>query len=399
MRSLLLIPDGTFNPKSGAGQRTAICFQALQQIGPVDVVILGDSKKTGVGVFFPGAASVQYVICPKFSVQRRKGLAWIQHNLNRFLRVDRFYRPDANTSKALAKIVTDEHRILLSRYAQPFCVSGITATTGRRVFVDIDDRDDQKFMTASQAVLGTGLLGRIFERRVVPKIREQLLTRLQDAHFIWYATPEDDLSVEGPETGILRNVPYGVPDTVESELPSANNTVLFVGAFRHRPNQDGMRWFLRNCWGDIHKAHPDARLRIVGLGAWNSIASEFPNLDGVEYIGTVEDIAEEYASARVVISPVLEGGGSKIKVIEACAYKRPVVVSTHSARGFGAELHDLLPIAADATSFVSRCSDLLSNDEHADQLSAQLYRIQRAQFSQAAAEAQIVKTIRKYTTV
>lgn len=399
IRSLLLVPDGAFNPKSGAGQRTAICFRALQQIGPVDVVILGDREKTGAAVFFPGAASVRYVLCPQFSVQPRTGLDRLRRNLNRFLRVDRLYRPDAQTAATLSSIVTKAHRIVLSRYAQPYCVAGLPAEPGRAVFVDIDDRDDQKFLTASQAVLGTGILARIFERNVIPKVRAQLLARLRDVQVLWYATPEDDLKIAGPAVDILRNVPYDVPDTPGESPASANQTVLFVGAFRHRPNQDGMRWFLKTCWADIRKSHPAARLRIVGLGAWNSIAPEFPDLEGVEYVGTVDDIAEEYARARVVISPVLEGGGSKIKVIEACAYQRPVVVSTHSARGFGPDLQALLPTAPDAATFASLCSDLLSQDALADRLAADLHKVQQAQFSQAATEAQIVNTIRTYLPV
>ncbi len=392
---MLIVPDGGINPKMGSGQRSIICFEALKQIGPVDVAILGAGSDIGVAAFFPGAASIQWVASARFPVTRKTGLDWLIYNLQRFLFVARLYAPEPQTARQLGDLIRPEHRVVLCRYALPFCVSGLKSGPNRHVCVDIDDRDDQKFLTAAEAVLGKGGLGRVFRQFVVPAVRKQLQRRLRDARLLWYATPEDDLKIPGPKTAILRNVPFSVtlPDQVPP--PSASNEVLFVGTYAHRPNQDGARWFLQNCWAEIARRHPDARLRLVGLGPWADMASEFPDLGQVDYVGTVEDIAAEYLRARVVISPIFDGGGSKIKVIEACAYGRPVVVTSHSARGFGDALGATLPQGDSAEDFLSACDRLLSDAQNVDDLGAELNALQEAGFSQAAVQNQIAADIRQ----
>lgn len=393
VRSLLLLPDGAINPKTGGGQRSLIFFNALKQLGPVDVAIAGEGQKMGVAAFFDGAASVHLVPSARFPTTPKTGLDWLRYNLKRFLFVERLYAPEAQTSAALEQLITPDHQVVLTRYALPFCISGLVKAPDRAVFVDIDDRDDQKFLTAAQAVLGQGALGRLFSRRVIPAVRRQLERRLQGASLLWYATPEDDLGIDGPATAILRNVPFNV--AVPDPIPPASGCkdVLFVGSFAHRPNQDGMRWFLREVWPDLSARHPEARLRVVGIGPWQNLETEFPGLDRVEYVGTVDDIAAEYLKARLVVSPIFDGGGSKIKVIEACAYARPVVASTHSIRGFGQEIEAKLLHADRPDAYMDLCSTVLTDGAAADTLGTDLRALQQAQFSQEAVERQIAQDV------
>jgi hypothetical protein len=115
-------------------------------------------------------------------------------------------------------------------------------------------------------------------------------------------------------------------------------------------------------------------------------------------VGTVENIADEYETARLVVSPILEGGGSKIKVIEACAYERPIVVTNHSARGFGSEIQSTLPTAQSAQEFVELCDGLLINDSKCDEVGSNLRVLQQRHFSQDAAEAKIIQDIQESLT-
>ena len=393
VRSLLLVPDGAINPKVGGGQRTIILFSALKKLGPVDVAILGSGLGSGEAVFFPGAASVRWVPSERFPVKAKQRLAWLRYNLQRFVFVPHFYGPEAQVSQALSEILTPAHRVIACRYALPFCVTGLIRSSEYEVFVDIDDRDDQKFLSAAKALFKNRLLSRLFEKAVVPAVRRQLRNRLREASFLWYATAEDDLEIDGVPTAILRNVPFLAEVPKGSPAPSDSLTVLFVGTYGHRPNQDGVRWFLRNCWPHIRAKHPQARFRIVGLGPWQELAGEFPGIDGVEYVGTVEDISQEYLQARLVVSPLFEGGGSKIKVIEACAFGRPAVVTTHSARGFGSEITIALPQADRPDDFIALCDAFLGNGGKADELGARLAALQQKHLSREATEAQIIEHI------
>jgi glycosyltransferase involved in cell wall biosynthesis len=385
----------------GGGQRSLILYAALRALGPVDVAVLGASRDGAPAspdpklaeAFFPDAASVTRVGCDTLAVRNRSAREKLAYNLRRFLFVSRLYAPDPRTRAALEGLLTPAHRVVAVRYALTFCLTGLAATPDRRILVDIDDRDDQKFASAAEAAWGRGLRYRLFAGRVVPAIRARLIGGLSRASHLWYATPEDVLPIPGPATGVLPNVPFAL--TVPDDLPppSASREVLFVGTFSHTPNQAGMRWFLKDCWPRIAARDPGARLRIVGLGPWQSLAAEFPGLERVDYVGTVPEVGPEYARARLVISPLFEGGGSKIKVIEACAYGRPVVATPHSLRGFGADLPEVVPQAETAEAFADLCCRYLADGAAADTLGARVQAIQQAQFSRAAVEARIAADI------
>lgn len=107
--------------------------------------------------------------------------------------------------------------------------------------------------------------------------------------------------------------------------PSDEPIVLFVGA-RTKPNVEALRWFVDGCWPAVLAGAPGARLRIVG-----SAGLAFPNgsLPRAETVGFVDDLAEEYARAQLVIAPLLVGtNGIKTKIVEALAHGRPLVTTS-----------------------------------------------------------------------
>jgi glycosyltransferase involved in cell wall biosynthesis len=78
--------------------------------------------------------------------------------------------------------------------------------------------------------------------------------------------------------------------------------------------------------------------------------------------GFVPDLAAAYAAAEVVCVPLLHGGGSPLKFIEAMAYGLPVVATAHAA----ALLEDATPgeqflVAPDPAAFADAITELLAD--------------------------------------
>lgn len=110
--------------------------------------------------------------------------------------------------------------------------------------------------------------------------------------------------------------------------PGEDDHVLFVGSNTHF-NAEGLAWFLKACWPAVRAARPHARLHIVG-----SVSRRFGLLpEGVMAFGVIEDLADIYASAGVVIVPVLGGAGLKIKLVEALAAGKAIVSTSAAAKG------------------------------------------------------------------
>ena len=77
---------------------------------------------------------------------------------------------------------------------------------------------------------------------------------------------------------------------------------------------------------------------------------------GVEIVGAVDDLGREYHKALFGVAPVLEGSGTKIKVLEALMYGKALVSSPHAIRGFsGLAQGSGVIVAADAAAMTAHC--------------------------------------------
>jgi glycosyltransferase involved in cell wall biosynthesis len=141
-------------------------------------------------------------------------------------------------------------------------------------------------------------------------------------------------------------VPNGVDDdflAVPAELP-AGEEVLFFGQLDYEPNRHGLGRLLREIWPRVRAARPAARLRAIGPGMPPELHQLALRTPGVTVVGVVPDVAVELAGARAVIVPIWQGGGTRLKALEALAAARPVVGTSFgmSGVGFRDRVHGLL---------------------------------------------------------
>ncbi|TMA80140.1 MAG: glycosyltransferase [Deltaproteobacteria bacterium] len=112
-------------------------------------------------------------------------------------------------------------------------------------------------------------------------------------------------------------------------------SILFVGFFRHEPNVEAVRYFCREVLPLVRRARAATRFRIVGAYP-PEIVRRLADTEGVEVTGQVDDIAPYYRRAAVFVAPVLQGSGTRLKILEAMASGCPVVSTTIGAEGLGA---------------------------------------------------------------
>lgn len=134
--------------------------------------------------------------------------------------------------------------------------------------------------------------------------------------------------------------------------------VLFVGAGAYQPNELGVVWFAEEVLPRVRERVP-VELDIVGPGHRELVEDA-----GVSYRGRVPSVAEYYARAHAAIVPVLFGSGTRLKVVEAMAYGRPLVSTTIGAEGLPIEAGRDYFVADDAAAFAAalvtiaeRCAD------------------------------------------
>lgn len=113
--------------------------------------------------------------------------------------------------------------------------------------------------------------------------------------------------------------------------PEDPGRVLFLGSMDWMPNQDGVRWFVREVWPAVRSACPAAAFHVVGRNPPAEVRG-LASAAGVTVVGGVPDVRPHLAAAAVVVVPLLVGGGTRLKIYEAMATGRAVV-----STGIGAE--------------------------------------------------------------
>ncbi|MFN0160331.1 MAG: glycosyltransferase family 4 protein [Burkholderiales bacterium] len=146
-------------------------------------------------------------------------------------------------------------------------------------------------------------------------------------------------------------------------------TLLFVGSYEYPPNRLAAEFMLDSVWPLIRAAEPDARLILAGPNP-ERIRHHGTAPDGVSIPGFVDDLDSLYASAAVVVCPIRSGGGTRIKLIEAAGYGKPIVSTIIGAEGLEfADGTEILLRDAPAD-FAAACVALLRDPPKAQLLGA-----------------------------
>jgi O-antigen biosynthesis protein len=136
-------------------------------------------------------------------------------------------------------------------------------------------------------------------------------------------------------------------------------TLLFLGSFRHLPNQEALNWFLRGAWPKLRAAEP--RIRLIVVGSDPPPPHSIPDDDAIELVGFVEDVREPLARYAVFLCPILSGSGVRVKLLEAFAAGIPVVSTRLGAEGLAATDGEICALADEPETFAQAILGLLAD--------------------------------------
>lgn len=155
-----------------------------------------------------------------------------------------------------------------------------------------------------------------FEKSVIPTFKMSLVCSKEDQRYL--------KNIPNTFVNLLQN---GV-DTLTFkplEIKFEPLRILFTGNMDYAPNIDAVNYFASEIFPLILRKVPKAQFIIAGqrpVSKVQQLASE-----NIKVTGFIENLANEYARAHVVVSPLRIGAGTQNKVLEALSMNIPVVTT------------------------------------------------------------------------
>lgn len=369
---LLIVPSYACTSKTGGGQRTLLIFNALKLMGKVDVLVLdyfGEAEF--VSESFMDAhfySSTKLLACAEIGAWRffRPLFPNLLDKLARTFGATKYlYLADSHAVVTTKKLLSkSQYDVVVGRYLKPIAQSGILDLTNAPFVLDLDDSDD----AVIKSKLGRRELSVIKKLALKHQLKQTisiLEVMLPKFSHVWLASDSDLQKTPHRSKSVLPNIAY-IPNNKVSihPLPEALNSkvVLFVGAFAHKVNVEGIERFITHCWPKIKAQVTDATLRIVGSGGWEDMRQKYTHDKTINIIGFVEELEDEYQNAAFTVVPIFEGGGTKIKILESMFYQRTCLISHHAQYGYEKLQHrESLLVAKNEAELISGCVELLTN--------------------------------------
>lgn len=158
-----------------------------------------------------------------------------------------------------------------------------------------------------------------------------------------------------------------VPNGVDADYfkpahsPSAAPSLIFVGSLNWYPNVDAVMFLLREVWPMTKARHPQLRFDIVGSAPPKSVLSLASELKDVRVHGFVDDVRPLMDAAMLYVCPIRDGGGTKLKLLDAFAMEKCVIAHPMACEGIDVSAGINVCLAESAQAFADAIDRLVSD--------------------------------------
>ncbi|TMD69066.1 MAG: glycosyltransferase [Chloroflexi bacterium] len=157
-------------------------------------------------------------------------------------------------------------------------------------------------------------------------------------------------------------VPNGADPAPAFEGAVDRSRVIYTGSLTYRANLETVEYFLAAIWPSIKNARPAATFVVTGQPPDAPTRQRLSAVAGVTFAGLVSDYDRFVSSSGVLAVPLLRGGGTRIKVLEAFALGCPVVATPKAIEGLTVAPGEDVLVAASPAEFAAAVVSLMDDD-------------------------------------
>ncbi|MEI6575013.1 MAG: glycosyltransferase family 4 protein [Bacteroidota bacterium] len=202
------------------------------------------------------------------------------------------------------------------------------------------------------------------------KLKTFEIDALHDADGIAAITDPDADYIRSQASEVpVETIHFGIfPEEYKNDFKpqSLPRDIFHIGSMNWLPNEEGIRWFLKDVMPYVHHLHDDLKLYLAGRMMPDWLLNYGRN--NVVIVGEVENAVEFMTQHGIMIVPLFSGSGVRIKIVEAMLAGRAVISTSKGAQGLSCRDGENIMIADTRDDFVSAISKCLADPAFAVRL-------------------------------
>lgn len=247
----------------------------------------------------------------------------------------------------------------------------------------LNHHDIESALVQRRAVSDPNVLWRMFwsreaahllsaERRWCPSFHVNLVVSNDEGKLLKPSCQKSDIRV----------VPNGVDIEYFTPRPDPGGTrLLFCGRLDQLANKGAITFFFKSIWAELADRVSTIEIDVVGKNppAW---LRELSLRDSRVHVpGFVEDVRPYFQKATMFVCPIMDGGGTRLKILDALAMGMPIVSTTFAASGLDLRDGDHLLLADTPEAMIEQIRRVLDDKALREQLAQGAVNVVRQTYS------------------
>ena len=312
--------------------------------------------ESGSGEYPPGVEVEEIPLSPR---RVRQAAALAASALSGAAYPARMYRSSALSSRLSGWIGREKPAWVV---AHSYHVAPAALEAGAPAWVDFHNVDSEIWRRMGERAAGPLRAFLRWQAPRVARLEREILRRAAGASCV-SGRDARALASEGGEPPLVVSNGVDLTRYVFRPEPSSEELVVFVGDLTWPPNLEGIRWFRSEVWPILARLRPSAKVEVLGRGGESLQGLPYHGPPGLSFLGEGADTRPLWRRAAVAIVPLLTGGGTRLKILEAGASGVPVVATPVGAEGLDFEAGREIELAPGAPEFAEAVARLLAEPD------------------------------------
>ena len=275
-----------------------------------------------------------------------------------------------------------------------------------RVVLDCHNVEAMVYEEIADATHGDDLPSRLIRKILPVRTKTVEQNAIQQVDQVWVCSENDarlmrNLYGETAASHVVPNVidaaSYRMVRTRQYPRPEGVNphgkVLIFPALFGYIPNDLAASFLITRIFPRLTDDFADCQLLLAGGKPTSEMMAAAQLEPRIVVTGAVTDMRAYLAAAFAMVVPLLQGGGTRFKILEAFAANLPVISTAKGAEGLAVQDETHLLIAETVDEFIAAFKRIWADGCLRERLTANAIKLVNQTYSLSAASAQIAKAL------